>query len=160
MRKVIFLDRDGVINKERGDYTYKIADFELNEGVIDFMKKAQKQGFEFVIITNQGGIAKGRYNKNDVYSVHQHMFTQFEQENIPVLAIYFCPHHNDIEKCICRKPDSQMLEKAIARFGIDKQSSFMIGDSKRDVEAATKAGIKAYQIEPNANITKLKTNLF
>ena len=53
-----------------------------------------------------------------------------------------------------------MLEKAIARFGIDKQSSFMIGDSKRDVEAATKAGIKAYQIESNANITKLKTNLF
>ena len=63
MRKVIFLDRDGVINKERGDYTYKIADFELNEGVIDFMKKAQKQGFEFVSKTPK----KGADNKMIVF---------------------------------------------------------------------------------------------
>lgn len=160
MRKVIFLDRDGVINKERGDYTYKIVDFELNEGLFEFLKLAQEKGFEFIIITNQGGIAKGRYNKNDVYSVHQHMLALFEQKQIPILAVYYCPHHTDNERCICRKPDSQMLEKAIARFNVDKQSSFMIGDSKRDVEAANKAGLKAYQIEPNANLTKLKTNLF
>lgn len=160
MRKVIFLDRDGVINKERGDYTFKIIDFEINEGVFDFLKTAQEKGFEFILITNQGGISKGIYNKNDVYLVHAHMLTQFNNVGLTILEVYFCPHHSDVEKCICRKPDSLMLEKAIARFNIDKAMSFMIGDSQRDIDAATKVGIRSFIIEPNSNLNQLKNYLF
>lgn len=160
MRKVIFLDRDGVINKERGDYTFKIIDFEINEGVFDFLKTAQEKGFEFIVITNQGGISKGIYNKNDVYLVHAHMLTQFNNVGLTILEVYFCPHHSDVEKCICRKPDSLMLEKAIARFNIDKAMSFMIGDSQRDIDAATKVGIRSFIIEPNSNLNQLKNYLF
>lgn len=160
MRKVIFLDRDGVINKERGEYTYKIADFKINEGVVDFLKTAQKKGFEFIVITNQGGISKGIYNKNDVQLVHTHMLTQLKKEGITILEIYYCPHHSYLEQCICRKPDSLMLEKAIARFNIEKSCSFMIGDSQRDIEAATKVGIKSFKIEPNTNLNQLENYLF
>lgn len=160
MRKVIFLDRDGVINKERGAYTFKITDFEINEGVVDFLKLAQEKGFEFIVITNQGGISKGIYNKNDVHLVHAHMLTQFKKEGITILEIYYCPHHSDIEQCICRKPDSLLLEKAIARFNVDKTVSFMIGDSQRDIDAATKVGVKSFKIEPNTNLKQLKNYLF
>jgi D-glycero-D-manno-heptose 1,7-bisphosphate phosphatase len=160
MRKVIFLDRDGVINKERGEYTYKVTDFIINEGVINFLKSVQGIGFDLIIITNQGGISKGIYNKNDVCLVHDHMLTLFKKEGITILDIYYCPHHSDLEKCICRKPDSLMLEKAIARFNIDKSLSFMIGDSQRDIEAATKAGIKSFKIESNTNLNQLGKYLF
>ncbi len=121
---------------------------------------AQEKGFEFIVITNQGGVSKGIYNKNDVHLVHGHMLTQFKKAALTVLEIYYCPHHSDLEQCICRKPDSLMLEKAIARFNIDKSLSFMIGDSQRDVEAATKVGIKSFKIEPNTKLNQLENYLF
>lgn len=159
MRKVIFLDRDGVINKERGEYTFKVADFEINEGVIEFLKLAKTKEYEFIIITNQGGISKEIYNHNDVNIVHEFMLTKFKQVGIDILSIYYCPHHSENENCICRKPKSQLLEKSIARFSIDKSLSFFIGDSERDVEAAKNAGIKGVKIEPNSNLMLLKNNL-
>jgi len=159
MRKVIFLDRDGVINKERGKYTFKITDFEINEGVFDFLKIAQNKGYEFVVITNQGGISKKIYNHKDVNIVHEFMLTKFKQVGIDILSIYYCPHHSENENCICRKPKSQLLEKSIARFSIDKSLSFFIGDSERDVEAAKNVGMKGIKIESNSNLMQLKNNL-
>lgn len=159
MRKVIFLDRDGVINKERGDYTYKVSDFELNEGLIEFLLFAQQKGYEFIIITNQGGISKKIYNHNDVNLVHKFMLSKLKQANIKILSIYYCPHHSDNEKCICRKPDSLLIEKAIARFEVNKSTSFFIGDSKRDIAAALKADIKGYLIPPNTSLLHLKNKI-
>ncbi|MCB0381036.1 MAG: HAD family hydrolase, partial [Flavobacteriales bacterium] len=141
LRKIIFLDRDGVINVERGDYTYKIEDFKFVDGLFSALEKLKQRGFEFVVITNQGGISKKIYNHNDLFLVHSHMREQFTKHNIPLLAVFYCPHHNEIEKCICRKPDSLMLEKAIAKYQIDVSNSYFIGDSERDILAAQKVNV-------------------
>jgi D-glycero-D-manno-heptose 1,7-bisphosphate phosphatase len=152
MNKVIFLDRDGVINNEPGEYTYKVEEFKIVEGLFDALLILKNKGYQFIVITNQGGISKGIYTHFDVEAVHNYMIECFKNSNIDLLDIYYCPHHNVNEKCICRKPDSLMLEKAIARYDIDKSKSYFIGDSKRDVLAANKAGITGIQTISNDSL--------
>ncbi len=151
-RKVIFLDRDGVVNVERGEYTFKVPDFKFVDGLFSALEKLKKQGFEFIVITNQGGISKGIYNHNDVFLVHSHMSEEFKKHHIPLLAVFYCPHHNEVEKCICRKPDSLMLEKAIAKYQIDITNSYFIGDSERDILAAQKVNITGIKVNKNDDI--------
>jgi len=152
MRKIIFLDRDGVINFEPGEYTFEVDKFIIIKDLFGALKKLQKKGFEFIVITNQGGISKGIYNHNNVKLVHQFMLDEFRQAEVELLDVYYCPHHAINEKCICRKPNSLMLEKAIARYGVDKSKSYFIGDSRRDVLAAEKAGVVGIQIKANDSL--------
>ena len=154
MNKVIFLDRDGVINFEPGDYTFKVEKFKIIDDLFESLKILKDNGYQFIVITNQGGISKQIYNHNDVNSVHLYMKERFKQAGIDILDIYYCPHHSINERCICRKPDSLMLEKAIARYDIDRTTSYFIGDSNRDVLAAEKAGIKGIQVEMNDSLKK------
>ncbi len=152
MNKAVFLDRDGVINREIGEYVFSEDKFMLNDDLIPSLKLLQENGFLLIIISNQGGIAKGLYTKEDVEILHRGFLTETGKENILISEIYYCPHHSGVEKCLCRKPDSLLFEKAIARFDIAVNRSYMIGDSNRDVEAAAKVGIKGIQIQPNASI--------
>lgn len=153
--KVIFLDRDGIVNTELGDYVMNMEDFEIHQPVIPFLKKATEMGFSVVIITNQAGIAKSLYDHDLVNEQHELVKQVFIKEGINLLAAYYCPHHPDFGECLCRKPKSLLIEKAIARFGIDKQSSLMIGDKLRDVEAANGAGVKGFQVESNPSYETL-----
>ena len=155
MNKAVFLDRDGVINIERGDYTWRIEDFKFNETIFEFLKALQKKGYLFIVITNQGGIARGIYTHDDVIKLHEFMFSKFTDNNIEITDLYYCPHHSNVEKCLCRKPDSLMLEKAIARYNIDIEKSYFIGDSRRDFLAGEKAGLKAIQVVKNSDLTEL-----
>lgn len=150
--KVLFLDRDGVVNRERGDYTYKPEDFIINAGLIDFLKIISNKEIKIIIISNQGGIAKGIYTKNDVETLHRLLINQFKENGVEILEIYYCPHHQNYTKCLCRKPSPLMIEKSLARFGIEKQNAFLIGDAVRDIEAAKNAGIEALKVEPNQNL--------
>ena len=152
MIKAVFLDRDGVVNLERGEYTYKIDDFILNDGLIDFLKNALSKEYSIFIISNQGGIAKGIYSKNDVEKLHEYFVSQLKERDIKIHEIYYCPHHQDYGKCLCRKPDSIMLEKAISKFNISIENSIFIGDRERDLVAATKVGIKGIKINSNENL--------
>lgn len=152
MKKVVFLDRDGVINIDKNDYTWKISDFVFTRNLFENLLKLKNNGFEFIVITNQGGISKKLYTKNDVFSLHGHMQQQFEENGVQLLDIYFCPHHNAIEKCLCRKPNSLLLEKAIAKYNISLKHSYFIGDNERDIIAATKAGISGVKINTNDEI--------
>lgn len=155
MEKAVFFDRDGVINREVGDYVYEINKFQINEGVIEFIQKLKNKGYYIIIITNQGGIAKKLYTRNDVENLHEHMLKCFEKGDIVIDEIYYCPHHATLEKCICRKPDSLMLEKAIARFNIDPSKSYFIGDKETDYEAGKKAGLNAIKIAKNGNLIQM-----
>lgn len=158
-KKALFLDRDGVLNRERGDYTYTIEDFEVLPDVAQALRLAQQKGFMLIVISNQGGIAKGIFNQARVEKLHSLMCDKLATEGIHFDEIYYCQHHNQIGKCICRKPDSLMLEKAIARFNVDVSNSVMIGDSQRDIDAANKAGIRGYLIESNSGILKIVADL-
>ena len=153
MNKVVFLDRDGVINFEPGDYTFEVGKFKFVEGLFEALQQLKEKGYQFIVITNQGGISKGIYTHKAVKLVHDYMKNCLKENNIDLLNIYYCPHHTANEKCICRKPDSLMLEKAIARYNINKTTAFFIGDSKRDILAAEKAGIKGILIPSNAPLT-------
>jgi len=156
MDKVVFLDRDGVINREIGDYVYSMKNFELNVGVEQALNRWNKLGYSFAIVTNQGGISKLLYTRKEVGVINNYLRNWFKERNLNLLTILYCPHHNSIEACICRKPNSLMLEKIIARYKVSIKDSFMIGDSLRDIEAAKKVGLKAFQIEANSNLNDLK----
>lgn len=152
MRKVVFLDRDGVINKERGDYTYRIEDFEWNDGIIEVLRKFNAAGYDLIVITNQGGIAKKRYTHEDVNHVHDYLMKHLKANSVKILDIYYCPHHDEVSKCLCRKPGSLLIEKAVARYGVDISQSFMIGDRDRDMEAAKGLGLRGAKVKSNENL--------
>jgi len=152
MKKAVFLDRDGVINDGTRYYTYRVADFVLNPGVAEGLKLLQDAGYILVVVTNQSGVAKGEYTERDVATVHDFMRNELGKQGVIIQKVYHCPHHPDVMECDCRKPRPGMLERAIEELDIDRKHSFMIGDSKRDVEAALKAGVYPIKTSKNENI--------
>lgn len=150
--KVIFLDRDGILNKELGDYVTQPQFFELNEGCIPFLLASIDMGYKLVVITNQGGIAKGLYSHEDLHAIHSTMKAQFLKRGIRFNDILYCPHHPVKGLCLCRKPGSLLIEKASHRFSVNKSDSFMVGDKMRDVEAAEKAGIRGFCVPANSSL--------
>jgi D-glycero-D-manno-heptose 1,7-bisphosphate phosphatase len=150
--KAIFLDRDGVINRERGDWTYLLEDFKINDGVAEALKAFSQKNYLLIVVSNQSGIAKGIYAKEQTEYLHLHLERVLKNHGIILTEIYYCPHHPDISKCICRKPDSLLLEKAISRFNLSAPKSFFIGDADRDIEAGKKAGVKTIKIISNSSL--------
>lgn len=158
-RKIIFLDRDGVLNIERGEYTYHANDVKLVPDLLEALVLLSKNGFEFIIISNQGGISKGIYKKADVFIVENIIRDHLVEKGIQVLDSFYCPHHNDLENCLCRKPKSILLEKAIAKHNVNKELSFFIGDSARDKKAGEKVGLKSFLVDANSSILELSKKL-
>lgn len=138
-KKIIYLDRDGVINKDFG-YVSKIEDFEFCDGVLDSCKKLIDNGFEIIIVTNQSGIGRGYYSLEDFKILSNYMKKEFEKKDTPILKIYFCPHNPD-EDCQCRKPKAGMIFESLKDFSIDLDSSWLIGDKMSDVECAKNGNI-------------------
>lgn len=137
--KVIFLDRDGVINKEVG-YLHKIGDFEFIDGVFDACLNFQSSGYEIIIVTNQSGIERGYYSEKDFHTVTDWMLDQFKDRGVNILDVFFCPHGPD-SNCDCRKPKPGMFNQAKNKYGVDMENSWMIGDKEADITAANSAGI-------------------
>ena len=137
--KTIFLDRDGVINKEVG-YLHKIEDFEFIDGVFDACLYFQSIGYQIIVVTNQSGIDRGYYTENDFHTVTAWMLDQFKLQGINILDVFFCPHGPD-STCECRKPKPGMFNRANDKHSIDMKNSWMIGDKEADITAANAAGI-------------------
>jgi len=157
--KTIFLDRDGVINKEVS-YLHKIDGFELIDGIFDACLYFQKLGYKIIIVTNQSGIARGYYSESDYQKLTQWMLGQFEKNNIKILDVFHCPHGPD-STCDCRKPKPGMFLKANAKHNIDMEKSWMIGDKERDLIAANRAGIHNTILLKNSHkIDKSKASFF
>jgi D-glycero-D-manno-heptose 1,7-bisphosphate phosphatase len=159
MNKAVFLDRDGVINRKgSGYYVFREEEFLFNRGVIDSLKYFSSKGYLLIIVTNQGGIARGIYTISHLDKLHNYMIQQLKAFNIELTDIYYCPHHPDVSSCLCRKPGTLLFEQAIAKYNIDPKSSFMIGDSDIDIEAAEKIKIKGILIPTNGNMMELVVN--
>lgn len=139
MNKCIFLDRDGVINKDYVDYVYDLKKFEFIPGVPEAFQKFKDAGYLLIVITNQSGVVKGIYTKEDVFIVHNHIQ---EETNNALDDIYMAQYHEKWTNSLTRKPNSLMLEKAIAKYDIDINQSWMIGDKTRDLVPAWKLGLK------------------
>jgi D-glycero-D-manno-heptose 1,7-bisphosphate phosphatase len=143
MNKCIFLDRDGVINVDHVDYTYRLDHFVIIDGVIEALKKFKEAGYLLVVITNQSGISKGIYKYEDMVLCHDEL--QKQCGNL-IDAFYHSPYHEKFTASLTRKPGSLMFEKAIAKFDIDISKSWMIGDKERDLVPARKLGIKTIHL--------------
>lgn len=140
-KKCLFLDRDGVINKDIA-YAYKPADIEFIPGIFSICKTLQEQGYIIIIVTNQSGIARGFYTEDDFLHLSTWMNQQFLEQGVIITDTFFCPHHPSITgDCACRKPAPGMLLEAIKKYPIAPQFSIMIGDKASDMQAAKAAGI-------------------
>jgi len=150
--KVIFLDRDGVINKEV-NYLHQIDDFEYTNNCIKALKKIRFLGFEIIVITNQAGIAKGIFSEESYHRLTNHYIEDLSLNGIDILDVYFCPHHKDatVNKykidCKNRKPNPGMILDAIKKYSIDKENSYLVGDKMSDIEAGLSAGIESVLVE-------------
>ncbi|MDH7445147.1 D-glycero-beta-D-manno-heptose 1,7-bisphosphate 7-phosphatase [Aquimarina sp. 2201CG14-23] len=138
--KTVFIDRDGVINKDKG-YVYKIEDFEFIDGVFNSFKYLESKGFNLIIVSNQSGISRGYYNHQDFNIINNWMLDEFKTNSIHILDVLYCPHKPE-DNCICRKPKTGMFDTAHDKYQIDKNNSWMIGDKESDIEAALNFGIK------------------
>jgi len=140
-RKALFLDRDGVINKEK-NYVFKIEDFEFIDGIFDFCEHFQRKGYLIFVITNQAGIARGFYTADDYSALTDWMVVQFAKRNIYISKVYHCPHHPEITgTCDCRKPNPGMILQAAEEFNLELKDSILVGDYEHDLKAGENAGI-------------------
>lgn len=140
MKKAIFLDRDGVINIEK-EYLYKIEEFEFIDGVIDALRYLQDLGYLLFVITNQSGIGRGYYKKEDYLKLTHWMIDTLDEYGICISQVEYCPHTPD-DTCHCRKPKTGMIENIQKNYEIDFDNSWLIGDKNSDIECAINAGIK------------------
>ena len=150
LRPCLFLDRDGVINHDPGDYTNNLSEFAILPTVMEALILAKEAGFEVVVVTNQGGLAKGLYTHEDVADIHAHLTHVCEANGTPILDIIYSPHHPSMGTSLSRKPGSLMVERACAKHQLDPLQSWMVGDKQRDLDAASPVGVRGVLIDPNA----------
>ena len=145
-RAALFLDRDGVINVDRG-YVHRQADFEFIPGIFGLVRSANEAGLCVVVVTNQSGIARGLYTEAVFQALSSWMLLQFEHAGARVDKVYHCPHHPEDGRgelrvaCNCRKPMPGLFLQAIRDLGIDPAQSILIGDKPSDMQAGARAGI-------------------
>ena len=137
--KVLFLDRDGVINHDYG-HVYRVTDFHFIDGIFDLCNFFIKLGFYIVIITNQAGIAKKIYSLEDFFKLDEWMKNRFLEEGIEILETFYCPHHPS-DKCECRKPRPGMIINSINKYSLNPTDCVLIGDNLSDLEAGRSAGL-------------------
>lgn len=143
MNTCVFLDRDGVINKDNPSYTFRVEDFEIMSGVIEALHKLKTKEYLLIVVTNQSGIAQGLYTKLQMETCHQF----FQQQCGSLIDhFYFSPDHPTVTASLSRKPSTLLFEKAIAKFNIDANKSWMVGDRGRDIVPARMLGIRTIQI--------------
>lgn len=154
--KAVFLDRDGVLNKEMGDYVCKVEDFHVLEYNFAPLKELQDRGYLLIVATNQGGIAKGWYTEETLAEMHNILRKKYADQGVEFADMYYCNHHPDFTGlCLCRKPGSKMLEDGIEKFNLDPSQSYFIGDRDRDMMAAEKAGVNGILIDSDQPLSEV-----
>ena len=141
-RKALFLDRDGVINKDN-HYVHAIEDFEFIDGAFDALRNFQAAGYLLVIITNQSGIGRGLYSEEDFATLMNEVRDILGKENISLAAVYHCPHSPEAAEpsCLCRKPRPGMILQACEDLNIDPRLSILVGDKGSDLAAGRSAHV-------------------
>jgi len=142
----VFLDRDGVINRDRG-YISDPGDFEFLPGAVEGLLRFREAGYFLIVITNQGGIGLGYYTKEDFFRVNLAMLKGLSSAGVILDKIYFCPHTLK-DNCPCRKPGTGMIERAREELPIIMEKSILIGDKETDIRAGKAAGLKTCLIAP------------
>lgn len=158
MNKAVFLDKDGTI-VENIPYNIDPHKITICEGVYEGLKLLKREGYIFIVVTNQDGIAHGYFSRNNLDVMIDSLNKIFSEMGTPLQGFYFCPHHPKGQimeykiVCQCRKPNPGLLISAAQEKLIDLRHSWLIGDILNDIEAAHLAGCKAILID-NGNETE------
>jgi len=155
LKPAAFLDRDGVVNKEKG-YVHKINEFEWIDGAKDSIKYLNDNNFYVFVVTNQSGIARGYYNERDVSFLHEYISKELKSINAHVDEFFYSPYHpcntnQYLHLAHLRKPETGMLDLAASKWPIDRSKSFLIGDKLTDIECAEKFSIRGHLFK-NGNL--------
>ena len=136
-RRAVFVDRDGVINVSppQGDYVRRPGEFVLTDGAAEAIARLNRAGFVVVVCTNQRGVARGLMSQDDLDAIHAKMTRELAVAGAHLDGIYACTHGED-EDCDCRKPRTGLFTRAAAEHDIDIASSFVVGDTHREIDAA------------------------
>lgn len=137
--RVIFLDRDGVINHDSPDYIKSWSEVRFIPGSLSAIRRLNEVGYTVIVITNQSAVQRGLISLDELERIHRRMQEAAAAEGGRIAAIFFCPHLPD-EGCPCRKPRPGLIRAARAAYAIDIEQSVMVGDSARDIECARRAG--------------------
>jgi D-glycero-D-manno-heptose 1,7-bisphosphate phosphatase len=140
--KIIFLDRDGVINKKAAEcgYITRWADFHLLPGVVAAIRLLNNAGYKIAVVTNQRCVALGLLTCRELEDLHDKMRSELIKKGAYVSWVFYCPHDRGV--CECRKPGIALLCKVEQYVSVDKTASWMIGDSASDIEAGNSYGVK------------------
>jgi D-glycero-D-manno-heptose 1,7-bisphosphate phosphatase len=147
MKRAVFLDRDGVINRKaaEGEYVTRWEDFHFLPGVAEAISSLDRAGWSVIVISNQRCVAKGLLTIAELEAIHQKMLEELARSGAKLDGIYYCPHDKE-PPCACRKPSPRMLLRAAQEHQIDLTSSWMVGDSESDIEAGKRAGCGTIRI--------------
>ena len=162
MQRIVFIDRDDVINIDPiGDYVKKWEDFRFEEGALDALKAITDKGPEIILVSNQAGIGDGVYAEKELWNIHGRMIKKMTEEGIRIRGTYYCLHGKK-EGCPCRKPETGLFKKAVKNIQFDPQKTYFVGDKATDVEAGKRFGIKTIFVRTGhgkADEPKLKGSL-
>jgi D-glycero-D-manno-heptose 1,7-bisphosphate phosphatase len=139
MNKALFLDRDGVINKNFG-HVHLIDNFKFRKGIFDLVKLFHDKNYLIIVVTNQAGIGKGLYSIDQFRALNQWMINVFQKKGLRIAKTYYCPHKPE-DNCNCRKPKPGLFIEAIRDYDLDVKLSLLVGDKQTDIDAARLAKI-------------------
>jgi len=139
LSQVVFLDRDGVINRDSPDYVKSWGEFEFLPGSIEAIRNLTVSGFATILITNQSAVNRRLISHTELQTIHTRMKTALKRRDGHIQDIFFCPHRPD-ERCACRKPKPGLIHQAQSKYRIDLSQSFMVGDNAKDIKCARNAG--------------------
>lgn len=158
-KPAVFLDRDGVLTKEKS-YVCSVEEMEIFPYAAECIHAIKAKGYYAIVITNQSGVARGYFTENELLKMNRYL-----QDATGVDTVYYCPHHPEgsiaeyRKNCQCRKPDIGLLKKACADFNIDMNGSYMVGDRASDILTGQKAGLKTVLLESGYGTARLEENV-
>jgi len=139
LTKVVFLDRDGTINRDSADYVKSREDFEFLPGSLEAIKNLTLNGFVSIVITNQSAVPRNLISLSELESVHKLLTETVALNGGEIKDVFYCPHMPE-DECDCRKPEPGLIYQAREKYGIDLTAAVMVGDSAKDIECARRAG--------------------
>jgi D-glycero-D-manno-heptose 1,7-bisphosphate phosphatase len=156
MKRAVFLDRDGVINKNREDYVKSWDEVEFLPGVLSALKELAGSDFMIFVLTNQSAVGRGLLSIATLEEMHRQMKTVITGQGGRIDGFYYCPHRPD-EKCTCRKPAPGLLLTASSEHGLQLEKSYFVGDARSDMEAAVNAGCQPVLVMSGRGAGQLRT---